>query len=138
MSRAAGGALAKVERGEAVPRRGKTPFELGCALALLAGAVLLRLAAIVHYRFDNDEPQHLHVVWAWTQGLVQYRDVFDNHMPLFHLLNAPLLWLVGAHPATLFAMRAALLPVYALTLYAVHVHRARALREDGGAAGPWC
>src|SRR5262249_35847315 len=47
-------------------------------------------------------------------------------MPLFHLLNVPLLWLVGVHPTTLFAMRAALLPVYALTLYAVHV-LARAL-----------
>src|SRR5262249_21282319 len=102
MSRAAGGALAEVEPGEAVPRRGRTRFELGCALALLAGAALLRLAAIFHYRFDNDEPQHLHVVWGWTQGLVQYRDVFDNHMPLFHLLSVPLLWLVGVHPMTLF------------------------------------
>jgi hypothetical protein len=134
MSRAAGGALAKVERGEAVPRRGGTRFELGCASALLAGAVLLRLASIFHYRFDNDEPQHLHVVWAWTQGLVQYRDVFDNHMPLFHLLSAPLLWLVGVHSTTLFAMRAALLPVYALTLYAVHV-LARALY--GRTAARW-
>ena len=36
MSRAAGGALAKVECAEAVPRRGGTRFELGCAMALLA------------------------------------------------------------------------------------------------------
>src|SRR5262249_26715629 len=74
---------------EAAPRRGRTPLEVGGALALVAAATLLRLGAIFRYRFDSDEPQHLHVVWAWTQGLAQYRDVFDNHMPLFHLLNVP-------------------------------------------------
>src|SRR5262249_59266985 len=97
MSRAAGGALAKVERGEAVPRRGRRRFELGCAVTLLAGAALLRVASIFHYRFDNDEPQHLHVVWAWTQGLGQDRDGFRKHLPLLHLVNAPPLWpVVGA------------------------------------------
>ena len=84
MSSTAERPVVKMERGEAAPRRGRMSLELGCAMALLVGAVLLRLASIFHYRFDNDEPQHLHVVWAWTQGLVQYRDVFDNHMPLFH------------------------------------------------------
>ena len=38
--------------------------------------------------WDSDEPQHLHVVWAWTFGLLPYRDVFDNHSPLFQALSA--------------------------------------------------
>lgn len=48
---------------------------------------------IVH-RIDSDEPQHLHVAWGWAQGLVQYRDLFDNHLPLLHVLFAPLLAIV--------------------------------------------
>ncbi|MFP5248032.1 MAG: hypothetical protein ACLGH0_15160, partial [Thermoanaerobaculia bacterium] len=54
-------------------------------------AVVLRLLAYFRYRFDSDEQQHLHVAWGWTAGLVQYRDLFDNHAPLFHILMAPLL-----------------------------------------------
>jgi hypothetical protein len=74
---------------------------------------------VARWRFDSDEPQHLHVVWGWTHGLVQYRDVFDNHMPLFHLASAPLLLAVGERPGALVAMRAALLPVWALSVVAV-------------------
>src|SRR5689334_17458398 len=56
------------------------------AAAIIAAAMLLRALYAFRYRVDSDEPQHLHVAWAWAHGLVQYRDVFDNHMPLFHLL----------------------------------------------------
>src|SRR5947208_12458843 len=49
-------------------------------IAGLAGiSLVLRAIAFFHYRFDSDEPQHLHVAWGWTAGLLQYRDVFDNH-----------------------------------------------------------
>jgi len=60
-------------------------------LALLFSTLAFRLFCIFWYRTDYDEPQHLHVVWGWARGLVQYRDVFDNHPPLFHLLSIPLL-----------------------------------------------
>ncbi len=60
-------------------------------------SLVLRAIAFFHYRFDSDEPQHLHVAWGWTAGLVQYRDVFDNHAPLFHMATAPLLRLLGEH-----------------------------------------
>lgn len=76
--------------------------------ALLA----LRLVLIFRYRFDSDEPQHMHVAWGWAQGLMQYRDVFDNHMPLFHLLSAPLFWWMGESPAVLFAARLAVVPLF--------------------------
>ena len=48
---------------------------------LVGGCALLRIAAFFRYRFDSDEPQHLHIAWAWTAGLLPYRDVFDNHAP---------------------------------------------------------
>jgi hypothetical protein len=62
--------------------------------ALVAGAAAVRLWFIFAHRIDSDEPQHLHVMWGWTRGLVQYRDVFDNHLPLLHLLFAPVMALV--------------------------------------------
>jgi hypothetical protein len=84
------------------------------AISLLI--VALRTVAYVRYRFDSDEPQHLHVAWGWSAGLVQYRDFFDNHAPLFHILMAPLLRLVGERADVLLYMRASMLPLFALAL----------------------
>src|SRR5256885_14448715 len=89
------------------------------ALALLMLA--LRAAAFFHYRFDSDEPQHLHVAWGWTAGLVQYRDLFDNHAPLFHILSAPLLRVIGERSDVLFFMRAPMLLLFAVVLWATYV-----------------
>lgn len=89
-------------------------------LTLAAAATLsfvLRAIAFSRYRIDSDEPQHLHVAWGWTAGLVQYRDLFDNHMPLFHLLTAPLLAVLGERPDILLYMRAAMLPLFAVVLF---------------------
>lgn len=88
--------------------------------ALLALAVVLRLVYAFHFRVDSDEPQHLHVAWGWTRGLVQYRDVFDNHAPLFHLLIAPLLRAFGERPDILILMRIAMLPLYLASLLGVY------------------
>lgn len=89
-----------------------TPRERGFALALLGVAVALRLLGVWEYRFNSDEPQHAHVVWGWTRGLVQYRDFFDNHTPLFHMLWAPLLAAFGESVRTLFWLRLTMLPLY--------------------------
>jgi Dolichyl-phosphate-mannose-protein mannosyltransferase len=86
------------------------------ALALCGVALLLRVPYAFTYRFNSDEPQHLHVVWGWTRGLLQYRDVFDNHPPLFHLAMAPVLALVGERAAALPLMRLALLPFWVAAL----------------------
>jgi hypothetical protein len=83
------------------------------AFAGILGAVALRVALVFRYRIDSDETQHLHVVWAWTHGLLQYRDLFDNHMPLFHILSVPLLRLAGERPETPLLMRMAMLPLFA-------------------------
>jgi hypothetical protein len=82
------------------------------AMGIAAVTVAMRALAFFHYRFDSDEPQHLHVAWGWTAGLLQYRDVFDNHAPLFHMAAAPLLRALGERPDILFYMRAPMLGLW--------------------------
>lgn len=73
-------------------------------------ALLIRLAFIVFYRIDSDEPQHLHVAWGWSHGLVQYRDLSDNHFPLLHLLFAPLMRVMPETSSIFLWMRFAIAP----------------------------
>src|ERR1700736_2740112 len=90
------------------------------AVALSALLLVLRIASLLHQRFDSDEPQHLHVIWSWTQGLIQYRDVFDNHMPLFHIALAPIAGFIGERPTILYWMRFVLLPFYLVSVGATY------------------
>src|SRR5215510_8755785 len=87
----------------------------------IAAMLFLRIAYVFHYPIDSDEPQHLHVVWGWAHGLLQYRDVFDNHTPLFHLLCAPLFAVIGERPGVLYVMRLAMIPVYVLGLWSTYM-----------------
>ena len=80
--------------------------------AIVAAVVALRAYCAFTLSMNSDEPQHLHVVWAWTQGLVPYRDVFDNHAPLFQLLCAPLLAWLGERADIVALMRLAMIPLY--------------------------
>lgn len=82
--------------------------------AALAAVLLLALRVTYHFShaWNSDEPQHLHVVWAWTAGLLPYRDVFDNHSPLFHLLMSPLLSGLGERADIVHLMRWAMLPFF--------------------------
>ena len=95
-----------------------------------AASLALRAAAFFHYRFDSDEQQHLHVAWAWTDGLVQYRDVFDNHLPLFHLLMAPFVALFGERADILLWMRLPMLALFAVVLWATY-----AIADDARVGG---
>ena len=79
------------------------------------------MAIAFRYRVNTDEPQHLHVAWGWTQGLVPYRDLFDNHAPLFHLLTAPLVAALGERADLIILMRLAMIPLAALALAATAV-----------------
>lgn len=96
-------------------------------------ALVLRLAALFRYRFDSDEQQHLHVTWGWTAGLVQYRDLFDNHAPLFHMLSAPLLALVGERSDVLLWMRVPMLVWFGVVVWATYTI-ARRVYDDRVAA----
>jgi hypothetical protein len=103
-----------------------------------AVALLLRALAFFRYRFDADEQHHLHVVWGWTDGLVQYRDYFDNHAPLFHLLMAPILGLftavMGERSDVLLWMRLPMLVPFAVVLWATYTI-ARRLYDEHVALG---
>jgi cell shape-determining protein MreD len=88
------------------------PAELVAATTLLTVMIVLKLINVTTYRFDSDEPQHTHVIWAWARGFVQYRDVFDNHMPLFQIMFAPIYGLIGDRATILYCMRFILLPMY--------------------------
>src|ERR1043166_4222331 len=89
------------------------------SLLLIAAAFVSRVLLIFRYRFDSDEPQHMHVAWGWAHGLAQYRDVFDNHMPLFHLLSSPLFASTGDDPRLLFAARVSMLPLWVAAIVLV-------------------
>jgi len=111
-----------------------SPGERRALLALSAAMLFLRVAYAFAYPVDTDEPQHLHIAWAWTQGLLPYRDVFDNHAPLFHALSAPLVAIIGEDSRVLLFMRLAMLPVFAGALAGSY---ALGRRLFGARAGAW-
>jgi hypothetical protein len=96
-----------------------TRREKWTAALLLLAAFALRCLYIFRYRYDSDEPQHLHTTWGWTQGLLQYRDFFDNHTPLFHILFSPLVALLGERTDILDYMRFAMVPLWFVSLWCV-------------------
>ena len=101
-------------QGEPIPRA-----ERWIVALLLLAACVLKCVNIFHFRYDSDEPQHLHTTWGWTQGLLQYRDFFDNHTPLFHCLFSPLVAALGERPDILLWMRFAMVPFWFVALWAV-------------------
>jgi len=56
------------------------------------------------------------VVWGWAHGLVQYRDVFDNHTR-FSLAERATGLPVGRQATLFFWMRFSMFPIYGLTLW---------------------
>jgi hypothetical protein len=80
------------------------------AAALFSLSLVLHWFYLNHFRWDSDELQHLHVVWAWAHGLLPYRDVFDNHSPLFHWLCSPIFVWLGERPDIIAAMRWLMVP----------------------------
>jgi len=103
------------------PSRGRAAgiVESWTVALVLAGLIALHVAYAFVYRVDSDEPQHLHVVWGVAQGLVQYRDIFDNHSPLFQMLCAPLMAAIGEHAWIVIPMRMAMTPLYIADLLLV-------------------
>jgi hypothetical protein len=107
---------------ESVPSPGAIAIpraEKWIAFLLLVAALGLRVFYIFRYRYDSDEPQHLHTTWGWTQGLLQYRDFFDNHTPLFHILFSPLVAALGERTDILDSMRLAIVPLWFVCLWCV-------------------
>jgi len=89
-------------------------------LILLAVLTAMKAAAASRYRFNTDETQHLHVIWGWTRGLIEYRDLYDNHPPLFHMLMAPVFGLFPERADIVVPMRLLMIPFYLASLVAVY------------------
>ena len=89
-------------------------------VALILVLLALKIAYAFHFRIDLDEPQHLHMVWAWAHGLLPYRDVFDNHGPIFHFLFSPVFRALGERADIIIPMRLAVIPLWALSLACVY------------------
>lgn len=96
------------------------PVERWLCFTFLAAIVALRVLFCYCGPLDSDEPQHLHVVWGWVNGRLPYRDLFDNHMPLFHVLWAPIFRWIGECPDALFPMRLTMLPLHAVIMAGVY------------------
>lgn len=107
----------------ATPAAPRLPLPRGeWLLAALATLALggLRWLYARNYPWNDDEPQHLHIVWTWAHGHLPYRDVFDNHTPLFHLLFAPLFRLLGERADIVQWMRLAMVPLFAGSLWCTY------------------
>jgi hypothetical protein len=104
-------------RSEESPRRFSiSRWELSAAPALLALIFGVHIVLAFRWKFDPDEWQHLHVAWVWSRGLLAYRDIFDNHAPLFHILTAPFVAAFGETPKILSLMRLVMVPLTLATL----------------------
>ena len=89
-------------------------------IVLWAVVIVLKGVAIFHFRADSDETQHAHVVWGWATGQLQYRDLFDNHMPLFQVVMSPFMRVLGERADILIWLRLAMLPFYAASVWCVY------------------
>ena len=96
------------------------PHEFTAAASLFIALIFLRVVTVTHYKFAIDESQHLHVIWGWARGFVQYRDLADNHMPLFQLLCAPIYKLIGDRGTILYWMRTILQSLYILAFWCTY------------------
>jgi hypothetical protein len=93
--------------------------------SILVVLLLLRIRYLWAAPFDTDEAQHLHVVWGWTTGKLPYRDFFDNHVPLFHVLCTPIIRLFGERANILLIARAAMIPLWLCSLSCIAALSAR-------------
>ena len=107
------------------PISGTTPaiskYEAILAGGLFALIFVLHWLYLNHFRWDSDELQHLHVLWAWGSGLLPYRDVFDNHSPLFHWLCSPVFAWLGERPDIVTPMRWMMVPLFLINLWCVYM-----------------
>ncbi|MEI6561637.1 MAG: glycosyltransferase family 39 protein [Verrucomicrobiota bacterium] len=107
-------------------------WERGAMVAVCLLILALKVCYVHELSTNSDESQHLHVAWGWTQGMVQYRDFFDNHTPLFHLAMAPLVAWIGEQADILFRMRLVMLPLFAGALGCIYWLGARLYSQRAG------
>jgi Dolichyl-phosphate-mannose-protein mannosyltransferase len=106
--------------------------EFVLATSWIIAFVLLSFVNVFYRKFNSDEVQHLHVLWSWTRGSVQYRDIFDNHMPLFHLAFAPICGLIGPRASIIYWMRLLVLPLSFVSVWCTYRIGARLSSRRAG------
>lgn len=77
-------------------------FNLEFLVFLLIGIVWFYFSFF--HGFDDDEFQHCHNAYLIWKGLVPYRDFFEHHLPLYHILFS-IFYLAGEKPSTIFLFR---------------------------------
>jgi len=87
---------------------------------VVVAMIVLKVFYIHSLKWHSDEPQHMHVVWGWASGRLPYRDVFDNHSPLFGFLFSFPFRLIGERNDIVDAMRWLMLPLFGLSLWCVY------------------
>ena len=95
-------------------------LEWGIAAVALLVLLVFRWFYVRSDIWNSDEPQHLHVVWSWANGYIPYKDFFDNHTPLFHILSVPLFHALGERPDIVIPMRLAMIPLFLGSLWCVY------------------
>jgi 4-amino-4-deoxy-L-arabinose transferase-like glycosyltransferase len=106
--------------GSAKYRSRLTSLEIWVATVLLFLLLILKWFYVSNQPWDSDEPQHLHVVWAWANGFLPYKDLFDNHSPLFQAISAPIFAIFGERADIVMCMRWAMLPIDLLILFLLY------------------
>ncbi len=97
------------------------PLRDWIAAGVIVLVMLVLKAFYIHsLPWHSDEPQHMHVVWSWASGRLPYRDVFDNHSPLFGFSMSPLFRLVGERNDIVDTMRWFMLPLFALSVWCIY------------------
>ena len=94
--------------------------EFRTAMIMAGLLIVFKLLNTARYKFNTDESQHLHVIWGWARGFIQYRDMCDNHMPLFQIAFAPIYGLIGDRESVLYWMRFVLLPLYGVVAWCTY------------------
>lgn len=101
---------------------------------LVAACIALGVFALFlcFYRaWDADEFEHLQFTWLLSEGRTPYRDFFEHHTPVYHLLTAPYFDLIRDGPPGLmltaaFGLRVLSTLFTALTAYVVFAMTRRA------------
>jgi 4-amino-4-deoxy-L-arabinose transferase-like glycosyltransferase len=75
-------------------------------IGLVAVIVAARLWLVFHRLYDPDELQHLHAGYCVWNGMVPYRDFFEQHGPVLWYLSVPLFRIWGDSLDVLTAGRA--------------------------------
>jgi len=66
---------------------------------------LLRFAVTLNKEFVPDEFQHVQASWLISEGLVPYKDFWENHTPLYHFILAASFKLLPETPKAIISLR---------------------------------